>query len=177
MWRKDFLLHRPYLQKTLWILTCFSLALLHSASYFFFLYQSPSSFCTVFDTILSNTDKVLLIKPSANLFFFWDCNVHCKDWLTNSGGTVRPSELWLTHKWLSMLMEFQVRYSAFFLFFSVIDSFGWFWREILPKNIQLMLEFFKAPFLFLHFSFNTSVIFLMMLSVILQYMLIYYYLL
>ena len=39
------------------------------------------------------------------------------------------------------------------------------------KNLQLMLEFFKAPFLVLHFSHNTLVTFLMMLSVILQSML------
>ena len=33
---------------------CFQLALLHSVSYFFLRYQSPSlSFCTVFDSILS----------------------------------------------------------------------------------------------------------------------------
>ena len=36
---------------------CFRLALLHSVSYFFFLYGSPSSsLCTVFDSISSNTD-------------------------------------------------------------------------------------------------------------------------
>ena len=39
------------------------------------------------------------------------------------------------------------------------------------KNLQLMLEFLKAPFLVLHFSHNTLVTFLMMLSVILQSML------
>ena len=48
---------------------CFRLALLHSVSYFFFLYRSPSSSLrTVFDSILSNIDKVLLINPSANDF-------------------------------------------------------------------------------------------------------------
>ena len=52
---------------------CFRLALLHSVSYFFFLYQSPSSaFCTVFDSISSNIDGVLLINPSANVFVFGD---------------------------------------------------------------------------------------------------------
>ena len=36
---------------------CFRLALLHSVSYFFFLYRSPSSsLCTVFDSISSNID-------------------------------------------------------------------------------------------------------------------------
>ena len=43
------------------------------------------------------------------------------------------------------LMEFQVRYLALFLLFSVI----------LHKNIQLMLEFLMAPFLVLNFSFYT----------------------
>ena len=39
---------------------CFRLALLHSVSYFFFLYRSPSSsLCTVFDSISSNIDEVL----------------------------------------------------------------------------------------------------------------------
>ena len=39
---------------------CFQLALLHSVSYFFFIYQSHSlSLCTVFDSVLSNRDDVL----------------------------------------------------------------------------------------------------------------------
>ena len=50
------------------------------------------------------------------------------------------------------LMAFQVRYSALFLLFSVIDNFEWFWMESLHKNIQLMQEFLKAGFLVLHFS-------------------------
>ena len=41
---------------------CFWLALLHSLSYFFFLYQSPSFLCRVFDSISSNIDEVLLIN-------------------------------------------------------------------------------------------------------------------
>ena len=73
---------------------CFRLALLHSVSYFFFLYQSPSlSLCTVFDSISSNIDEVLSINPSANVFVFGDFNIHHKDWLTYSGGTDRPGEL------------------------------------------------------------------------------------
>ena len=65
-----------------------------SLSVFFFLYQSPSlSLCTVFDSISSNIDEVLLINPSANVFVFGDFNVHHKDWLTYSGGTDRPCEL------------------------------------------------------------------------------------
>ena len=49
------------------------------------------------------------------------------------------------------LMEFEVRYLALFLLVAVIDGFEWFWMESLHKNMQLMLEFLKAPFLVLHF--------------------------
>ena len=59
---------------------CFRRALLHSVSYLFFLYQSPSSvLCMVFDSISSNIDEVLSINPSANVFVFGDFNIHHKD--------------------------------------------------------------------------------------------------
>ena len=41
----------------------------------------------------------------------------------------------------------------------------------LSKNIEVKLEFLKSPFLVLHFSYYTLMIFLMMLSVILLSML------
>ena len=53
----------------------------------------------------------------------------------------------------------------------VIDGFDWFWMGSLHKNIQLMLEFLKAPFLVLHFRCYTLMTFLTMLSVILLSML------
>ena len=58
------------------------------------------------------------------------------------------------------LTEFQVRYLALFLLFSVIDSFEPFWMESLHKNIQLMLRLLKAPFLVLQFSCYTLMTFL-----------------
>ena len=82
------------------------------------------------------------------------------------------SKVWhagLLHK-LS-LVEFQVRYLALFLLFSVIQGFNWFWMGSLHKNIQLMVEFLKAPYLVLHFSYYILMTFLMMLSVILLSML------
>ena len=73
---------------------CFQLALCHSLSYFFFLYQSPSSsFCMVLDCVSSNIGEVLSINPSANVFIFRDFNVHHKDWLTYSSRNDRSSEL------------------------------------------------------------------------------------
>ena len=57
------------------------------------------------------------------------------------------------------LMEFQVRYWALFLLFSVIVDFEWFWMENLHKNIQLMREFLKAPLLVIHFSYYFPTIF------------------
>ena len=49
---------------------CFQLTLLHSVSYFFFLDRSPCScLCTVFYSISSNIDEVLLINASADVFW------------------------------------------------------------------------------------------------------------
>ena len=47
----------------------------------------------VFDSISSSIDEVLSISPSANVFVFGDFNVHHKNWLTYSSGTVRHGEL------------------------------------------------------------------------------------
>ena len=59
---------------------CFRLALLHSVSYFFFLYRSPfSSLCMAFDFILSNMNEFFSINPSTNMFVFQDFNVHHKE--------------------------------------------------------------------------------------------------
>ena len=66
------------------------------------------------------------------------------------------------------LMEFYARYLALFLLFSVIDGFECCWMESLYKNIQLMLQFLKAPtFLLLHFSYYTLMTFLNTVSVML----------
>ena len=73
---------------------CFRLALVHTVSYFLFLYRSPSSsLCMGFDSFSSNKDEFLSIKPFANVFVFGDFNVHHKDWLTYSGRTDRSDEL------------------------------------------------------------------------------------
>ena len=94
----------------------FRLALLHSVSYFFFLYRSPSSsLCTIFDSISSNIDEVPSINPSANVFVFGDFNVHHKDWLTYSGGIgrslVNSLIIFLSQKtflrWLTFLLGSQ----------------------------------------------------------------------
>ena len=59
---------------------CFRVALLHSVSYFFFLYRSPfSSLCMAFDFILSNMNEFFSINPSTNMFVFRDFNVHHKE--------------------------------------------------------------------------------------------------
>ena len=50
-------------------------------------------------------------------------------------------------------------------------QFRWFWMGRLYKNIHLMLDFLKAPFLVLHFFFFTLMTFFMMLSLILLSML------
>ena len=59
-----------------------------------------------------------------------------------------------------------------FCLFSIIDGFEWFWLGSFHKNIQLILEFLKAPFWVQHFLYYTLTTFLMMLSVILLSVLI-----
>ena len=46
------------------------------------------------------------------------------------------------------IMEFRVRCLFYFVF---SNRWLWFWVGSLRKNIQLMLEFFKAPLLVIHF--------------------------
>ena len=76
----------------------------------------------------------------------------------------KASEFDMLVFWNLGLMEFQIRYLALLLLFSVIGGFGWFWMVSVYKNIQLMLEFLRAPLLVLHFSYYTLMTFLMMLS-------------
>ena len=71
------------------------------------------------------------------------------------------------------LMEFQVRYLALFLLFSVTDRFQWFSMKRLHKNIELMLEFPKAPFLVQHFSYHILMTFLMLCVILLSLLIIY----
>ena len=58
--------------------------------------------------------------------------------------------------------------------FSPIGSLLWFWMANLHKNVQLMLQFLKGPFLVLHFSSYILMTFLMMLSAVLLFMLMIY---
>ena len=71
---------------------CFRLALFNCLSPFSSI-NHLLLLCTVFDSISSNIDEILLINPSANVFVFGDLRIHHKDWLTYSGGTDRPGEL------------------------------------------------------------------------------------
>ena len=110
---------------------CFWLALLHSVSYFFFLYRSPSSaLCTVFDSISSNIDEVLSINPSANVFVFGDFNVHHKAWLTYSGGTDRPGELCYNFSFsndLNQMANFPSQCPDWFLLTCLFGFIYFFW--------------------------------------------------
>ena len=99
------------------------------------------------------------------LIWFWATWVVALD-ISNAFDRVKnadyPQKLSLT--------EFLVRYLVLFLFFSVItiDGFKWFWMGSLHKNIQLMLYFLKAPFLALHLSKYTLMIFMMLCVILLS---------
>ena len=67
---------------------CFRLALLHSTTYIFFLYRSPSSSsCSVVEAVSSNIGKALILHPSANIMVCGDFNAHNTEWLGHSHTT------------------------------------------------------------------------------------------
>ena len=130
---------------------CFRLALLHSGSYFFFLYQPPSlSLCTVFNSISSNIDEVLLINPSANVFVFGDFNVHHKDWLTYSSGTDRLGKLCYNFSisndltqmvtFLSLIVTLKILLFWIYLFFLML-VFAPHWEVLI-----MLLSLFRLTF-------------------------------
>ena len=78
-----------YVKEGLMLLTGFT-----SLSVLLLFPLSPSlSLSTIFGSISSNIDEVVLINPSANVFVFGHFNVHHMGWLTYSGGTDRLGEL------------------------------------------------------------------------------------
>ena len=95
-------------------------------------------------------------------------------WAFNRSGYLSSSTFYIQGFWQGLsvsftnlsLMEFQVKYLAFFCLFSVIDGLKWFWIETLYKNIQLLREFLEAPFLVLHFSYYKLMILLMPLTLL-----------
>ena len=51
---------------------CFRLSLLHSTSYIFFLYRSPSSQnCAVLNAVSNSIDEALRVNSTANIFCLW----------------------------------------------------------------------------------------------------------
>ena len=94
MLKKDFLLCRTYLWKTLQILIyAFDCLYLTQRLTCFFSTNHLLQLCARFLILFHLPDEVLSINPSANVFVFGDFNVHHKDWLTFSGGTDQPGEL------------------------------------------------------------------------------------
>ena len=65
---------------------CFRLALLHSTTYLFFLYQSPTPSYSVVEAVSSNIDKARGIQP-ADIIVCGDFNARNPDWLVHSHTT------------------------------------------------------------------------------------------
>ena len=64
----------------------------------------------VFDSISTSKDGDLLINPSGNVFVIGDFNVHHKDWITYSVGTVRSGELSISND-LTQMVNFPTQVS------------------------------------------------------------------
>ena len=64
---------------------CFRIALLHSTTFIYFLYRSPSTQnCLILQCISDSIDKALSENPSANIVVCGDFNVHHSEWLGSS---------------------------------------------------------------------------------------------
>ena len=138
---------------------CFRLDSLHSVSYFFFLYQSPSSsLCTVFDSISCKIDEVLSINPSANVFVFGDFNVHHKDWLTYLIDLVNSVIIFLSQmtllRCLTFLCESQTVIPIALLFWTyffllmlvfVLQLLSLHWEILIMLLSQFPLTFHQIP--------------------------------
>ena len=96
--------HHTYLQETLWFLPVFLTGFtLFSVLILFPLLINEFS-CTVFNSISSNVDEVLLINPSA-VFFSGDFNVYHKGWLTHFSGTHKLCYNFFYLKWLYVSVQ------------------------------------------------------------------------
>ena len=123
----------------------FWLALIRSVSYFFFLYESPSSAsCLFFYSISSNIHETLSINPSANVFLFRDFNVHHKGWLSYSGGTDRPGEIWRDLlRWSTFLL------GSLTLALTILHSWIYFYLLMLVSVLQWLFIHWKIQIMLL----------------------------
>ena len=117
-----------------------------------------------FDSVSCNIDEVLSIMlifsescyhlsvyPSANVFVFGDFNVHHKDWLTYSGGTDGPGELFLNN--FTQMVKFSTRIPdcdshspALFNFFLLTQVFVLQWLSIHWEIHIIFLSQFPLTF-------------------------------
>ena len=145
-----------------------SLLFPESIIFFFFIH----SFC--FSFISSNVDEVLSINPSANVFVLGDFNIHHKDWLTYSGGTDGPGELWLSQmtllSWLTLLLgSLTVTLTVLFFWiylFLLMLAFVLQWLSLHWK-IRIMLSQFPLTFCKTHSGIPGFIAWIMMTILVL----------
>lgn len=83
------IIHEEDLQDPCQSFICFWFSLLHSTSYLFFLYFSPSfQNVSLVQFISGSIDKVLLVHNSVNIFVFDDFNIHHEEWFKFSYNTI-----------------------------------------------------------------------------------------
>ena len=92
---------------------CFRLSFLHSITFLFFLYRSPSSQdCSIIDVVSDSIDHALSLFPTSNICVFGDFNVHHVEWLgsrsSDSAGT-HVYNFSLTQS-LTQIIDFPTRY-------------------------------------------------------------------
>ena len=117
------------------------MALLHSVSYFFFLYQSPSFFLHNFWCFSSNADEVLSIKHSPNAFVFGNLNVYHKDLLAIVVELINRVNALRIFPYQATLLKLSI-----FLLESLTTVIYFFWPQCLFLICKFLIMFFLSQF-------------------------------
>ena len=140
---RNFFCTRLISRKLCGFLLTFSTSFTSLSVLFVFLFRSSfSSLSTVIDSISSNTDEVLSINSSTNVFVFGDFKDYHKDCLTYFGGTDRPGELCYNFS-ISNDLSQMVNFSIVLLF----------WVYFFPLRLLFVLQWlslhWEIPIMFL----------------------------
>ena len=139
-------------------------------------WEKLGSIYTIFNSISSNIDEVLLINPPAKVFVFGDFNLYPKDWITYSGGTDRLGEFcynfsqeillrWLTFLFRSKTVMLTVLLFWIYLFLLML-LFVLQWLFLHWEILIMLLSQFPLAFHHMHNGMSRFIALLMNILVL-----------
>ena len=139
-------------------------------------WEKFGSIYTIFNSISSNMDEVLLINPSAKVFVFGDFNLYPKDCITYSGGTDILGEFCYNFSqeilliWLTFLLGSQTVILTVLLFwiylFILMLVFVLKWLSLHWEILIMLLSQFPLTFHHMHNGMSRFIALLMNILVL-----------